>query len=1014
MFVKNIRKRHPWDKWINDGTVWEINTGNIIGMAFIGFFVGSLFALLPLMLLVARQDFMTHAMWFYKHQFLTWTGIGQYFQIKSFIDYDAFYLVNAGKLWWIYLTAYLSGFATAYGFGKIASHPISPTKHVRGRKLIADAWKNSAFWEIFRISNIENKAMNSYYLPMLSSNGLTPVDPSTYIEGVPSKFGERLKYEFKKILGKVNNVIWFSMDRLNTHVLIFGATRTGKSQLIKRMMQMVHRMQVLFMKFYAGTLNEKEKIEFEALTTRPYTVSETLRMALGEKIPPKRRHPIVPKMVIFGVKPEYSEELPSKYVISLGAHDRESYRWKMPKDLFTKEHAKQYYLGWIGTGDAKSEFWNLSQINYGASGIVYNQKMNGDDWTLGTLVWYYSQSLEFKREFVNEHYLEVSATFELDGEVMNNVIGSFGAKVLPVLVQLADIYYGFYEKKDIAQMTTTLLRREHNIIIFSEALFPTEKRKALPDGSVEVTQIPDNKKPQLLIRGLIRALNKEHPLPEQLYDNKKMPITIDKDKYRWTWAKLVLLLKKKSSQTFPLAYENMTAEELEEFKKPTKVLVQGTEKDDQPRTELKPVDLESVHKYFMNGCIPIFKKWQIWEHFETKIREVSLRDWLLDPMPEKPIIIFQSSGEYPDLNNGMIRSMTAYMTGLLDSENFPDNNKLPEEKRRDIWFFGDEFPFFGNMKIAINPILTRLASKGGKLVLAAQDLAQMEAEYDANYVKFICSNVGNVFVTGANAGETADKVSANTGKQFFIKEHTTTTGGQASSANKQQHEEAVLTPDEVTNELGVVEVNGTLQTRTLYMGARYFNDAYVFYSPVVKYKQKHKFKPAYWTMKDFAFPEKPVDIKELLATFDGDIPTAETSSDSGSVVNPAFDDLSDEPGQEFSEEDQEALASQEKEEYLQARKVVQQIQDNTPDLPLELDEEELEQEMIAEKLIEEIFGHEIGMMKISLEIIDNLLYSKQIKLKPEEKKLILKYMNKKHPEGPDTRRRIPIEELMGD
>lgn len=1006
MFKKNIRTRSFYDTWVNDGTVWEINTSNIGFMALIGFFVGSLFALIPLMFLVAGSDFALHVMWFYKHQFLTWTNLGPWMHIESYLKYDRVFSANAVKLGSIYFVAYLVGALSAIWFGKIASAPISPTKHVRGRRLIADAYKNMAFKEIFRISNIENRAMKSFYLPILSTKGLTPLDKTTYMRDLPKTISQQIKLKLNSFFGKINEIIWFSIDRLNTHLLVFGATRTGKSQLIKRMLHMVHRMQILFMKHFAGTLNSSEKEEFEALTTLPYTLTDSIKMALGQKVAPRRRFPIVPKMVIYGVKPEYSEEIMSKYAISIGAHDLESYRWAIQKDLITKQHAQQYFSGWIGVGDPKNEFWNFSQINYGASGIVYQQKMNGDDWNMGTLAWYFTQSLEFKKEFVNKHYLEVSGTFALDGEVMSNVIGSFGAKIMPYIIQLADIYCGYYEKQEIAQMTTTLLRREHNIELFSNALFPTEKRKELSDGSIEVTSIPDNKKPQLLIRGLIRSLNKKFPLPEQLYDKRKQPIPIDREKYRWPWKELVELINKKSSQYMPLALNNLTEAEKAEFLKLKEV--EGKEPI--------PLDYKQIHNFFINGCIPILKKFKIWERFETKIREVSLREWLLNPMPEKPIIIFQSSGEYSVLNNGIIRAMSSYMTGLIDSEMFPDNNKLTEDKRRDLWIFCDEFPFFGDMKAVINPILARGASKGVKIVLAAQDLSQIETDYGADFVKFLCSNVGNIFVTGANAGETADKVAATTGKEYFIKDHTTVNGPNQTSSNKQQHEEAVLTPDEVVNELGVVEVNGTLQTRTLYMGARYFNDAYVFYSPVVQYPQKHRFKPALWTT-NFIYPESSFDIEKLVNNFDGELEKEEeanNSSNSQILENPSFEDLLDEPGLDFNEEQQETLAKHEKEELDKARRSLLAIQDNTPDIPLEIDEKELNEEMIVEKLMEEIFGHEAVMAKITLELLDNLLYTKQIKLKPEEKRMILKYMEKKHPECPHgpIKHRTPIHELF--
>jgi len=1123
MIKQNIRWRLPGDKWTNNGHVWERNASNAILMAFLGAFIGSLVPLIYLMKQVSPPDFIHHVIWFYLSHFWSLSKLGDLLHFKPYLDYSNLLMANADKLGPIYLTAYAGAIITSIVFAFIGATPIAPTTHVRGRKLIADAVRKMAFWEMFRITNIENKANKNYYLPMLSSVGLDPFKPWTYMQFLPKGLVDKLLHSLKGFFSTVNQIIWFCVDRLNSHVLVFGGTGSGKSQLIKRMMHMLHRMQVLFMKNFAGKLTEEEQLEFDSLTTRPYTYGELLlinigkcfpkalsdnlvlifgtgivpkifKFILGEKLakslgeffqcfigfkrPTNRRFPTIPKMVVFGVKPEYAQELPKKYCYYFGAHDLESSRWAAPKDLRTKPDAEQFFKGWVSV-DPKAKVWGLSTINVGASGIVYNQVMNGEDWTLGTLAWYYFQSVDFKKDFVSKHYLEVWDTFNSPGESLNSIMMTFGSEVTPTIVKLADIYCGFYEKMDIAQTTTVLLRREHNIDYMSSALFPTEKTKALADGSIEKTEIPENLQPQLLIKGLVRALNKKFPLPEQLYTTgkngkNKRPIPIDRQKHRWSWYELVKLIESKASVYFPLAMENLTEQEKEQFgtglepffmKELKKLFSKSghsafsefyqrldnefsilTKKENLAQLEkfVKPENLDklaeltedytkeyrkTIHKFFINGSLPILKKWRIWEYFEKdipeKFGEVSLRDWLKNPMPEKPILIFQSSGQFPDLNNGIIRGMTAFMAGFIDSEHFPDNNKLTPDKQNDIWFFGDEFPFFGDMKIVIEPILTRGRSKGVKLVMAGQDLTQFNILYGEDFVKFICSNCGSTFVAGVQMGETADKISSTIGKMAYMRTHTTNSQGNPASSTEQQHnDEFVMTPDEVVNELGVREVNGQLMTRTLYLGARYFTDAYIFYSPVVFYPQVHNFKPARWT-EGLSWPEKEVDIEKLLKNSQEDIIELKKEpekiqeanvhpdrtnepvftsgrTDNFKLENPAFEDLFDEEESEYSNEDQEALAKQEQADYEKAKATLQQIQDNTPDIPLLLAEEDLAEEVIAEKLIEEICGHEVGMAKITLELLDSFMMSKQFKLKPEEKRIILKYMERKNPEGPAT------------
>lgn len=1042
MTKDKIRYRWPFDNWKNDGTIWEIKVNNIIWMALLGFLAGSALSLFVMLFLyVPSQEVPAHLGWFFRHEVMKYTS----FDNTAIFNYESIVQQHYKMIYLLWLFAYFFGFIFAYALGKAAAQPIDPLKHNRGRKLFNDSWNMRAFWEIFRISNRECKDTNSYHLPLISSKGLNPFDPTTYLELIPSDLFGRIKYELSKFFAKVNSVVWFSIARLNTHILIFGSTRTGKSQLIKRMLHMLIRMIEIYRKHFAQTLTEAEKKEFDEFTNRPLTFGQLIMKSLGQKIVNTRKFPVIPKAIVYDTKGEYAEEILSKYCVYFSVQDRESARWSIAKDLLLKQHAFQFFSGWI-TVDPKQKIWGKSAINIGASAIVYNQTFNGQDWNLGNVAWYLFQDLEFKQAFVKEHFIEVQDTFNMAGETLGSVMGTFGAEVSPIIITLADLYCGFYYKTDIAALTTTLLRREHNIQLISKSLFPTQTKKTLEDGSIQITKHPENEVPGIILRGLIRSLNARFPLPETIYDDKKRPIQIDNNKHRWQWDELVALINMKAKDYFNLAYKHLTPDELAiinkskgdklitEFLEITSIegladfnvffgeklkgnynellkeenLV-GLNKYIRPecskafvllKENLHSDLMKTNHKFFINGCLPILKNYRIWEHYETNIKEFSLRQWLFDPMPAKPIIIFKSSGEFKDLNNGIIRGMSAYMTGVIDSDSFSDNNKLPAERQRDIWMFCDEFPFYGDMKIVIDPILARGASKSVKIVLAAQDLSQFESEYDKEFVKFVCSNVGNTFVTGANAGETAERLSNIVGKRYFTKWHVRDNGpNQYSPVDAQEHEGVVLTPDEISSQLGAM--NG--MTRTLYLGARYFDDAYIFYSPIVKYPQRHKIKPALWV--DNIKPQpKTVNIEELLKNADDtddevNVQTAE---------QPPFDELSDNEEAEYQEEDQKALFEEEEEEFRKAQLALKKAQEASIDLPIEIDETELEEDIIAEKLIEELFGHEVGAMKISLELIDNFMNSRKVKITSEQQAIIMKYMKKKEPA---VRQRLNIDDL---
>ena len=1049
MTKDKIRYRWPFDNWKNDGTIWEVKINNIIWMALLGFLSGSALSLfLMLSLYVPAQEVAAHLGWFFRHEVMKYTS----FDNTAIFNYESIVQQRYKMIYLLWLFAYFFGFMMAFALGKAAAQPIDPLKHNRGRKLFNDSWNMRAFWEIFRISNRECRDTNSFHLPLISSKGLNPFDPSTYLELIPSDLFGRIKYEIFKFFSKVNSVVWFSLARLNTHILIFGSTRTGKSQLIKRMLHMLIRMIEIYRKHFANTLNEAEKKEFDEFTNRPLTFWQLTMKALGQKIVNTRKFPVIPKAIAFDTKGEYAEEIPSKYCVYFSVQDRESSRWSVARDLLLKQHAFQFFSGWIAV-DPKQKIWGKSAINIGASAIVYNQTYNGQDWNLGNVAWYLTQDLEFKQAFVKEHFLEVQDTFNMAGETLGSVMGTFGAEVSPIIIALADIYCGYYYKTDIAQLTTTLLRREHNIQLISKSLFPTQTKKLLEDGSVQITKHPDNEIPGIIFRGLIRSINARFPLPETIYDDKKRPILIDNNKHRWQWEELVNLINMKAKDYFTLACQYLTKEEFNQITRANKdkfvseflgmttetgllefneffheklknnydellkeeniagltkyISPENQEKFAKLKANMNDEQIKANHKFFINGCLPILKNYRIWEHYETNIKEFSLRQWLYDPMPEKPIIIFKSSGEFKDLNNGIIRGMTAYMTGVIDSDSFADNNKLPAEKQRDIWIFCDEFPFFGDMKIVIDPILARGASKSVKLVLAAQDLSQFESEYDKEFVKFVCSNVGNTFVTGANAGETAERLSNIVGKKYFTKWHVRDNGpNQYSPVDAQEHEGVVLTPDEISSQLGAM--NG--MTRTLYLGARYFDDAYIFYSPIVKYPQKHKIKPAPW-VENIKPQPKTVNIDLLLKNSEDTTDDKNDDANTQTLNQPPFDSLNAGVESEYQEEDQNALFEQEEEEFRKAQLALKKAQEASIDLPIEIDETELEEDIVAEKLIEELFGHEVSIGKISLELIDNFMNSRKVKITSEQQAIIMKYMKKKEPA---LRQRINIDDMLKD
>ena len=250
----------------------------------------------------------------------------------------------------------------------------------------------------------------------------------------------------------------------------------------------------------------------------------------------------------------------------------------------------------------------------------------------------------------------------------------------------------------------------------------------------------------------------------------------------------------------------------------------------------------------------------------------SVIEWLEDPAPERRTIILKSSGKFSTINDPMIRSVLTLMGKQIDSDGFPDDTP---EKPRNLNFICDEFQSFGKLDSFITGILERGASKGVSVLLACQDIAQLQQVYSEQFVKFLTSNSGNIIVTGSQKGDTAQYLSNMVGDYSFEKLHVSTTA-QVDSSNKtinfQEHQAKVITPDEVSSKLGAR--NGEI--RFLYLGAR-FDDAYIIHQPIIKFPNvSPALVPASWVTGDVPASKAPSSSQLMDVHNDGAAGNART------------------------------------------------------------------------------------------------------------------------------------------
>jgi hypothetical protein len=178
-------------------------------------------------------------------------------------------------------------------------------------------------------------------------------------------------------------------------------------------------------------------------------------------------------------------------------------------------------------------------------------------------------------------------------------------------------------------------------------------------------------------------------------------------------------------------------------------------------------------------------------------RRFSIRDWLHNPVPRRPLILQHDPG-YPELSRIWIGSMLGLLASAVGSPT------LAESRTRRLWLFLDEFPHLPPIK-RFPTFLELGRSKGVAVVISAQDTAQIRAVYGPDQAKSWFGMTGTKFMTRINASEAAEDVSRMIGDQE-IERHlrsATRSGGRVSVTESVQREiRRVITASELGSRLG--------------------------------------------------------------------------------------------------------------------------------------------------------------------------------------------------------------------
>lgn len=137
-----------------------------------------------------------------------------------------------------------------------------------------------------------------------------------------------------------------------------------------------------------------------------------------------------------------------------------------------------------------------------------------------------------------------------------------------------------------------------------------------------------------------------------------------------------------------------------------------------------------------------------WGHAEP-CRRFSFSKWLNNDKSKRRVVVLQGSGRYSDLARSYLKAALTLMSSRINSPDFCDS------RSRRLWFFLDEFPQLGELT-DFSPLLEIGRSKGIRVVIGAQDIAQIKNLYGEHTAASWTSMIGTQIVVRLNPGETVN------------------------------------------------------------------------------------------------------------------------------------------------------------------------------------------------------------------------------------------------------------------
>ncbi|WP_419605430.1 type IV secretion system DNA-binding domain-containing protein [Thiolapillus sp.] len=211
---------------------------------------------------------------------------------------------------------------------------------------------------------------------------------------------------------------------------------------------------------------------------------------------------------------------------------------------------------------------------------------------------------------------------------------------------------------------------------------------------------------------------------------------------------------------------------------------------------------QSILTTLVSYLSPVFALADAWGRCKTPGR-ISFRKWLQDDWNAEKTIVLQGNGQYSELQQAVSRAIFRTIAREMSSPSITDCR--PHERR--IWLFLDEFPQLGQLE-NFSQFLEVGRSKGFRVVLGLQDLAQIKSVYDNNIFESWSSMVGSYWIGRVQGVEFPDWICELIGKRsvrHYSASHSASLYANESPSRTDQYqkqEEYVVFRDDLADGLG--------------------------------------------------------------------------------------------------------------------------------------------------------------------------------------------------------------------